>query len=1225
MLKEKIGKSEVDRRTFDIASRAKYHLEKAQAQIAGKYLKQKHQTIKDLVIFDKEEELFYVKSRFISRYHMPIYQRYQLFLVGQSAYAQSVMVQFHRRNHMLSNSLVNSKFEEVYFCPYSLRYFEQLSKTCQFCIKIRKLRSQVKMGPLPYARLSRDDPPFSFLSMDIAGPIILQEVSDNPKFVHNKRHKKTGLYKKYYILVAVCYSTQAIALYGVDSLDTSSMVLALQSHFSMRGRPFEISSDLQKSFISTYRLLKESEEEGNVDEEGLSRKGVAAQQELDSWLGFHNIRFLNPASHAPHLQGLSERKVQVVKQGLQGFKHKTQTPVSFQHHLNMVSEFYNSIPIYIDGNDFVSRQQLLTGYKHRPGSVEIKSDSPLVAQFRRQSLERMKFFDYLHCKYINKRLLDRKWAETKGHVFEAGDVVYLRDRDKHNSLHFGLAIVDQIRHSDDHERRFCLVKYKRYFDTHYRYTWRHANTLVLVLAHKDKEKNRTIPDLFGGLPEQLEGDENDVQPEDDPFGETEPVPAETDRDAENHEEQSSRPGTPVGESDEEDGIPDWSTLARRYAGELEATDRFLDLDLPEEDSDTDSDPDTPAVLGFQDGQWVELDQPDEAPAPRVHSSSIYVIPDQQDRALPHRARQLSQQQPGVRGAAFRPGPRLPPARATPPTGRIYVSQPAGRISGIMPRANRNNHGNQPIRNTATGTVPRQNKKKQPGPHASRHIPRQKKKQPAPHISKPLPSHGGRPGNGQGLHLPPYWAKTHSGDVHIHMGNPDAADSIYPTRKCRNRDWWRVGILPTLVILLIMLGRAMATDDMCVDRWSYDFDEVETQHQLFQQWKEEMKDCDTGPHLLYGLTPLVINRRKPSETTYAELFQQCRNGGFQIPFFPASSLAELYGWLRAQNIPDTEEESGVAAPVYVVSSEIRWLRNRAKTWFSDTLIATIDEAKRTTLKQVSIQPFPPGSQFSADVNALNGTLPTGNKTRMVICFPRGLRMQRTFGAWNIMLSLFHTNNCFRHEDKLFKELHDLIRNQSGAGKPCQGRQAKLLETDLTFFKTRPDAANSHWLPGVPQELDRLEVNFLALEGQLTRAVRLVKEHNNTTSARTFERNSKQFWENLKEGSPLEVTMAVASMIGSSVVIACFCCVIRCCTTTVWPTLARMLGWLVRPVRQGLQALETTPAGTERSSFLPRNARNPVNSTTFPENSRVLTVRLVREPHGNRVRIIPETRF
>ena len=543
----------------------------------------------------------------------------------------------------------------------------------------------------------------------------------------------------------------------------------------------------------------------------------------------------------------------------------------------------------------------------------------------------------------------------------------------------------------------------------------------------------------------------------------------------------------------------------------------------------------------------------------------------------------------------------------------------------MPRANRNNHGNQPIRNTATGTVPRQNKKKQPGPHASRHIPRQKKKQPAPHISKPLPSHGGRPGNGQGLHLPPYWAKTHSGDVHIHMGGTDAADSIYPTRKCRNRDWWRVGILPTLVILLIMLGRAMATDDMCVDRWSYDFDEVETQHQLFQQWKEEMKDCDTGPHLLYGLTPLVINRRKPSETTYAELFQQCRNGGFQIPFFPASSLAELYGWLRAQNIPDTEEESGVAAPVYVVSSEIRWLRNRAKTWFSDTLIATIDEAKRTTLKQVSIQPFPPGSQFSADVNALNGTLPTGNKTRMVICFPRGLRMQRTFGAWNIMLSLFHTNNCFRHEDKLFKELRDLIRNQSGAGKPCQGRQAKLLETDLTFFKTRPDAANSHWLPGVPQELDRLEVNFLALEGQLTRAVRLVKEHNNTTSARTFERNSKQFWENLKEGSPLEVTMAVASMIGSSVVIACFCCVIRCCTTTVWPTLARMLGWLVRPVRQGLQARETTPAGTERSSFLPRNARNPVNSTTFPENSRVLTVRLVREPHGNRVRIIPETRF
>ena len=725
-------------------------------------------------------------------------------------------------------------------------------------------------------------------------------------------------------------------------------------------------------------------------------------------------------------------------------------------------------------------------------------------------------------------------------------------------MNFGLGMVEKVKESEDRENRHILIKYKKYYDTSFRYTWRHSNNLILVVAAG--EQPLQIPDFF------LAGEDSD-EGEDGEGDEAEELDGDAEDEATDDEDQiidvQPRKSRKKILKNTEQGIPSWEILREQLADSLPDVDKVLDIESPEEsDGDDDS---LPPVLGFKDGQWVNLSSSlafsEQPPGPVLMVNNTFMMPDDAEEVEnsnsdtpavldshhgpevePDRAEEAPALENHSHRKLTKPNQKRP-VRPPPNRGQAQHRAPPHR-AGQLAQHQPGRRGQRRPQNPASG-----NQHKKPGPVTPR---------------------------AKGLNLPRRQGPATTGQTVIVI--PDKPkirrSQCRNAPRCRASDRWMStflsGVVTGFLLLLLFIGRATAQSDTCVDKWGYDFDQVEKQHELFQQWREEMKDCDTGPHLLYGLTPLVITdeirRGMTGVTTYADLFRKCRNGGFQIPFFPASSLTELYEWLRAQDIPDTDEESGVAAPVYVVGSEIRWLRGRAKAWFSTSLLKTITtEEKKAALKQVSIKPNAPGSTFSAAVDALASAVPTDNstKSRRVICFPEGSRMQRTYGAWDSMLQLFHDNNCFRREDKLFSELNDLVRNQSGAGKPCQGRRAVLLDTNLAFFKTRPDAANSYQLLGVPQELERLEENFLSLSGQLRRAIGLLKESDTTASANTEDLN--RFWKNVKEGKTFHTFILSAGTVGGVVTICCLCCIARYVKTRTWPTLMAMCFWCLKPIR------------------------------------------------------------
>ena len=268
-------------------------------------------------------------------------------------------------------------------------------------------------------------------------------------------------------MVIVCFSTTAVSFQPIDSLDRASMLLTLSDHMAIRGRPHLVCSDLQKSFISANNILAALANEPVLAEDDpghdhLRQLSRQTQIDFNTHLGQSHVSTSTPAAYSPHLQALAERKMGPVKTIMQHrFSHHCETEASFAAHCALTSEYINSIPHSIDrtSNTFFTRQQVLVALPHRPGSLDVDVNNPLLAHFRIQDDSRKRFYRLLQHQYLDKTIKWRKWTPS-----ERGRPYQFHKQE----LCFGLGLVSAIKHSTDGEHRIVQVKYKRFFDSNYR-------------------------------------------------------------------------------------------------------------------------------------------------------------------------------------------------------------------------------------------------------------------------------------------------------------------------------------------------------------------------------------------------------------------------------------------------------------------------------------------------------------------------------------------------------------------------------------------------------------------------------------------------------------------------------------------------------------------------------------------------------------------------------------
>jgi hypothetical protein len=97
-----------------------------------------------------------------------------------------------------------------------------------------------KMGDLPGARLTPYEPPFTFTGLDIFGQFTV------------KRGRSS---QKIYGCIFVCFTTRAVHIEDVGSLETDTFVLALRRFISVRGAAKELWSDNGTNFTGGEREL----------------------------------------------------------------------------------------------------------------------------------------------------------------------------------------------------------------------------------------------------------------------------------------------------------------------------------------------------------------------------------------------------------------------------------------------------------------------------------------------------------------------------------------------------------------------------------------------------------------------------------------------------------------------------------------------------------------------------------------------------------------------------------------------------------------------------------------------------------------------------------------------------------------------------------------------------------------------------------------------------------
>ena len=155
---------------------------------------------------------------------------------------------------------------------------------CFTCKRNHARPATQRMADLPSCRLMNDHPPFTFVGVDLFGPMLVRQGRSDVKR---------------YGCIFTCLTVRAVHLEMTNGLDTDSFMNALQRFISRRGKPREIWWDNGTSFVGAERELRRSLKAWNSH---------AIHEFLLRGMAWH----FNPP-RASHMGGVWERMIRSVR------------------------------------------------------------------------------------------------------------------------------------------------------------------------------------------------------------------------------------------------------------------------------------------------------------------------------------------------------------------------------------------------------------------------------------------------------------------------------------------------------------------------------------------------------------------------------------------------------------------------------------------------------------------------------------------------------------------------------------------------------------------------------------------------------------------------------------------------------------------------------------------------------------------------------------------------
>ncbi|XP_055614645.1 uncharacterized protein LOC129760976 [Uranotaenia lowii] len=200
-----------------------------------------------------------------------------------------LLIDFYHRKYKHANfETVVNELRQIVYIPQARSRVKQVIKRCQYC-RVYKTRPQVpRMAPLPTARLASYTRPFTYVGLDLFGPISVKIGRSSTKR---------------WIALFTCLTLRAVHVEVVFSLSTESCIMAIRRFIARRGSPLEFYSDNGTNFRGADNVLQTQVQ--NI-QEGLSSTFTNT---ATKWI------FIPPGT--PHMGGAWERMVRSIKTAME--------------------------------------------------------------------------------------------------------------------------------------------------------------------------------------------------------------------------------------------------------------------------------------------------------------------------------------------------------------------------------------------------------------------------------------------------------------------------------------------------------------------------------------------------------------------------------------------------------------------------------------------------------------------------------------------------------------------------------------------------------------------------------------------------------------------------------------------------------------------------------------------------------------------------------------------
>jgi hypothetical protein len=176
---------------------------------------------------------------------LPYQAMHQMILPASHHFTKLLVSAEHIRLLHAGPQLLTASLRENYWIPRLRDLVKTVIHQCLKCYRFKAQATQQLKGELPSARV-QPSKPFLTTGTDYAGPISLRLGTTRSKII-----------TKGYIAVFVCFSTKAVHLEVVTSLNTEAFMAALRRFIARRGKPMTIYSDNGTNFQGAANQLRD--------------------------------------------------------------------------------------------------------------------------------------------------------------------------------------------------------------------------------------------------------------------------------------------------------------------------------------------------------------------------------------------------------------------------------------------------------------------------------------------------------------------------------------------------------------------------------------------------------------------------------------------------------------------------------------------------------------------------------------------------------------------------------------------------------------------------------------------------------------------------------------------------------------------------------------------------------------------------------------------------------